>query len=130
MSIDYVKTKEFYENYNDLCDCDMCMFYYENIKNLYPDLSNYLTEKNIDIQKPFEVGYPYIDEKSNLIYPIVQYVVIGDSKEDFSINLDGIIIEKGKFYPNLAIDNPYFVIDIYNLSFDKNILNAEIIKNL
>lgn len=130
MNIDYSKTKEFYKNYNDLCDCEMCLFYYQNVINNYPDLYNYLNERNINIQKPFDLGYPYINDKGNIIYPIAQYVVIGECKDDFSIYLDGVSLSKGKFYPNVSIVEPYFVLDLYNVSFNKNIVSSEIINNL
>lgn len=130
MNIDCKKNRKFYNSYTDLCDCDMCKFYYKNIKKYYPNLAKYLYERNIDIQKPLEIGYPYLDDKGNLDYPLVQYIVIGDCKNDFLLSFDDILVTKGKLYPEVDIDESYFIMDIFNVTFDKNIINKEIIKKL
>lgn len=72
IEIDMEKTKKFYKNYKDFCNCLYCKFYRENIKKYYPKLSGFLSEFAIDVSKPYELSIPYLDE--DLIYPFAQYL--------------------------------------------------------
>lgn len=37
IEIDMEKTKKYYKNYKDFCNCLYCKFYRENIKKYYPN---------------------------------------------------------------------------------------------
>ncbi|WP_296142791.1 hypothetical protein [uncultured Anaerococcus sp.] len=128
MNIDYEKTKKFYLQFEDICNCDMCKFYRESIKFSYPNLHKYLNDKNVDINKAYELGYPHIDDKGNLIYPFAQYIIIGNCEDDYSVNIDNLDIKKSEFYPSIDLED-YFVIEIFDISIDRVKLD-ERIKNI
>ncbi|WP_297282001.1 hypothetical protein [uncultured Anaerococcus sp.] len=130
MRVDLEKTKEFYFAYNDLCDCDLCRFYRENIKDLESGLDIYLGNKNIEIAKPYELAYPYVDNSNNLIYPFAQYLVIGYCQEGYEIVVDGFTIKKADSFPDIATKDDYFILEVYDISFDKDNFDRSIIDHL
>ena len=127
--MDIKKNKQFYQRFNDLCDCEYCKFYRANISKKYKILSQILSDWGIDISKAFEVAIPYLDN-NKLIYPFVQYLVMGKYSDDILRNskFDKIILAKN--YPNPQINEDYFVIEIGPIIFDKSLVNEEILNEL
>lgn len=128
MKVNNKKTKFFYKNYNEICDCIMCKFYIEKISDIYPQLNEFLDKINVDIKKPLEVGYPYLDPRENLIYPFSQYIVIGQC-DDFYLDISDLCIRKADAYPDLKIDDDYFVLDVFDLVIDRKFLTKQILND-
>lgn len=110
MSIE--KTREFYKDFDDLCDCAYCKNYMKEIRKTYPDLAEYLNKLGVDIDKPFE-AMPGEPENGFIEYLGAQYILIGN-KDDFrKEKLKNITIDLAKDFPDPGIDGDYFVIEIY-----------------
>ena len=107
---------DFYSKYVDLCDCVYCKYYIENVGLRYPNYYKKLLDMGVDINKPFEVDLPYLNQEGFLIYPLVQYIVLGKIS-DFTENIDGLDIRIASFYPNTNLDENHFVIEIGPLIF-------------
>lgn len=129
MYMNVSKNKLFYENYNDLCDCVFCRFYIENIKNQYQDLSQILDKRGIDIKKPFEISIPYLD-KDNIVFPYVQYIVMGKYNKEMKEKITNEKITMAKHYPDPKIDEDYFLIEIGPILFNKNLAKKDFLLEL
>lgn len=109
MSIE--KTREFYKNFDDLCDCAYCTNYIREIKKSYEDLTSYLEKIGVDIEKPFET-MPGESENGQVEYFAVQYIVIGDKKDFLKTKLGEVVIDLAKSHPDPNLDDKYYVIEV------------------
>ena len=41
MKVDIEKTKHYYDNYDDVCDCNACKYYTENVAEKFPNLKDF-----------------------------------------------------------------------------------------
>ena len=105
------KTRDFYKNYDDLCDCAYCRNYIREIKKSYPDLVAFLDKIGVDVEKPFET-MPGEPENNFIEYFGVQYLVIGDKKDFSKSNLGEVTIDLAKSFPDLGLDCNYYVIEV------------------
>ncbi len=48
------KTRQFYKDYDDLCDCAYCKNYIKEIRKAYLDLAEYLDKLGVDILNIWE----------------------------------------------------------------------------
>lgn len=106
------KTRDFYRDFNDICDCAYCRNYINEVRKTYPNLAEYLNKLGVDIEKPFETmpGEPdggYID------YLGVQYILIGNKEEFRKAKLGQVTIDLADSFPDPGIDDNYYVIEIY-----------------
>ena len=111
------RTKQYYESLTskDVCQCDYCQNYIQNIKTAYPQIANYLQGIGVDIERPSEVlsfdpdGHGYIE------YCQAQYIVFG-SKSDFcKMDISDIHIDIQDIHPCTNIEEEHFVIALYSL---------------
>lgn len=109
MSIE--ETREFYRDFDDLCDCAYCRNYIREIKKSYPDLTEYLNKLGVDIEKPFET-MPGEPENRFIDYFGVQYLVMGDKKEFSKEKLGDVTIDLAEDYPDPNLDCKYYVIEL------------------
>lgn len=129
MYINYNDNILFYKSFYDICNCIYCKFYRQNIRKTYKNLSKYFDSLGIDIEKPFELGLAYMDY-DKIHYPFAQYIVKGLFTEEYDKTIGDIKVSLAHFYPSVQIKGDYFVIEVNGISFEKNIANSEIIKNL
>lgn len=129
MYMNVSKNKLFYENYNELCDCAFCCFYIENIENQYHDLSHILNKWGIDIKKPFEIAIPYLDE-NNIVFPFVQYVVMGKYNKEILEQNSYDKITLAKDYPDPKLEEDYFLIELGPILFNKNLARKDLLLEL
>lgn len=97
---------------SDLCQCDYCKNLYMQIKDAYPFLSEYLEKMGIDIEKPFETWPLEPDEKGNITYLDVQYVVMGNSKDFIKTEMNDVVIQIAESHPMTGILEEHFVIEV------------------
>ena len=109
MSIE--KTREFYREFDYLCDCAYCKNFIKEIRKAYPELAEYLDRLGIDIEKPFET-MPGEPENDIIEYFGVQYIVIGDKKDFSKTKLGEVAIDLAKSYPEPNLDVKYYVIEV------------------
>lgn len=115
MSIE--ETRDFYKNYDDLCDCAYCRNYIGEIKKTYKDLDSYFEKIGVNIEKPFETipGEPcngFID------YFGVEYLVIGDKKEFSKKKLGDATIDLAESFPDPGLDGNYYVIEVSPITLE------------
>ena len=118
------KNRQFYKDYDDLCDCAYCKNYIKEVKKTYPDLGVYLDKLGIDIEKPFEtmpgeVSGGFID------YLGVQYIIIGNKSNFKKAKLGNLTIDLAESYPDPGLDCNYYIIEIYPIKL-KWIIEGEI----
>ena len=105
------KTRQFYKDYDDLCDCAYCKNYIKEIKKAYPDLAYYLDKLGIDIKKPFEIS-PGEVNKGFIEYLGVQYIVIGNKNDFKKEKLSNLTIDLAKSFPDPGLDCDHYVIEV------------------
>lgn len=120
MNVNFERTKQYYKELKEeeLCTCDYCKNYYLHIKSTYPELSLYLQQLGVDIEKPFEV-YP-VDpgENRKMFYLMSQYVVFGTCPKDYHHQIGTVTIELGTSYPSTRIEEEHFVLDLYSIELE------------
>lgn len=109
MTVD--KTREFYKDFDDICDCAYCKNYIKEIRKAYPDLEEYLDKLGIDIEKPFET-VPGEPESDFIEYFGVQYIIIGDKKDFSKTKLGEVAIYLAESFPDPGLDCKYYVIEV------------------
>lgn len=109
------KNRKYYENLMpaDLCQCAYCRNYVKEIKNAYPPVSKYLENMGIDIEKPFETMPLEPDEKQNIEYIAVQYIVFGDITHFKPTVISGVNVDIAESHPTTDIHDNHFVIEIF-----------------
>ncbi len=120
MDINKSKTIEYYDNYNP-CRCSNCRNYYKQIKEIYPEICEYLETLGIDPLKPFEL-VSLLDEKTNeIVYFDCIYIVYGkcDEEEIATINNIDITLNKEN-HPDTLIEEDHFVIDFGPIKLKNN----------
>ena len=105
------KTRDFYKDFDDLCDCAYCRNYIREIKKSYPNLDLYLEQIGVDIEKPFET-MPGEPENGFIEYFGVQYIVIGDKKNFSTRKFGEVAIRLAKSYPDPNLDGKYYVVEL------------------
>ena len=55
-SVDKEKTSEYYAKHT-LCDCNGCQNFYKQIKGLFPELEEFISQFGVDITKPDEMSW-------------------------------------------------------------------------
>lgn len=115
MNVNYEKTKHYYKELKaeELCTCDYCKNFYLHIKSTYPELSLYLQQLGVDIEKPFELYPVDPDENGNMLYLMCQYVVFGTCPKDYHHQIGTVTIDLGTSYPSTEIEEEHFVLDAY-----------------
>lgn len=119
--------KLFYDAFSDICTCNYCQFYIENIVRVYGELGEAFALWGIDIRKPLELSIPYLD-KEKIIYPFAQYIVIGNEESSMDIIKSNLHIKKATSYPKIDLGDEYFVIEISDIVFDKSLASFEILQ--
>lgn len=78
-------TQKYYEEMenSELCQCDYCVNYVQEIKKSYPLLAKHLAIMGVNIKKPFETMPLEVDENNKIEYISAQYIVLGSS-DDFT----------------------------------------------
>lgn len=104
------KNKIYYSKDLELCDCDYCKNYYKKIKNTYKEVSKYLENLGIDIEKPFELSYSKTSDK-NMEYISCQYIVFGYVDENFNQKIKDVKFQKTNFHPTTNIKEEHFVLE-------------------
>lgn len=117
--VDIEKTKQYYIDHS-LCSCLVCRNYYAQIKEMLPDLQQFLIEFGVDICKPDEISW--FEEKNSIFYSWVDYTVCGHMKNcehhQFYLQADDCInieFHNGYVSPNEQTGD-YFTISIISLS--------------
>lgn len=115
MNLDIIKTKEYYHSLSieSLCNCAYCNNYRFHIKNVYPNVAEYLTSLGIDIEKPFEVSALEPNEDGMLEYCCCQYIVFGDCEPQYYHKIDNVEFRVAVSYPSTGIEHKHFVIEFY-----------------
>ena len=116
--VDVEKTKHYYQTHS-LCECDGCRNFYGQVRQVYPELAEFLQKFGADVEKPDETPWWAVDGR---IEYTPFYTVIGTAafSRACEINLGTmqLLITRGEdplhYIPNEQKE-PYFVIGVYNL---------------
>ncbi len=118
-TFDVEKTREYYKS-NEVCDCADCLLFRRTVRDLYPELAEYLARFGIDIARPDETGP--VDLEESILYYFVGYTVCGSAPEradeEISIAADGktlkLTLGTGFQFPNNQKEE-YFSLTVYDL---------------
>ncbi|MGX7071523.1 hypothetical protein [Helcococcus kunzii] len=107
------RTRKYYRELDtqELCDCNYCLNYYEEIEKEYPELSKYLDKIGIDIKKPHETMPLDVDEEGFIEYISAQYIVFGNISDFKSAMVNDVEINIAESYPDTDISEEHFVIE-------------------
>lgn len=105
------KTRKFYKDYDDLCDCAYCKNYIEEVKKAYPDLDDYLDKLGIDIEKPWET-LPGEVIGGMIEYLGAQYILMGNKSDFNKAKLGELAIDLAKSFPDPGLDCDHYVIEV------------------
>ncbi|WP_106460458.1 hypothetical protein [Anaerococcus sp. Marseille-P3915] len=108
------ETRQFYKDYDGLCDCAYCKNYIKEIKKVYPDLDAYLDKFGIDIEKPWE-ALPGEVVGGMIEYLGAQYILIGNKNDFKKAKLGDITIDLAKSYPDPGLACEYYVIEVSSI---------------
>lgn len=113
------KTLEYYETYTDLCQCESCQNFYNNVKFISDDIRNFVEQFGIDIAKPIEQESIIADKSKKMVDNTVYYAVIGKaiSSNNFEITIGQSVVEiiPNEMSPNTDISQPYFVFAVRDI---------------
>lgn len=118
-SVDIEKTKEYYHTYSDLCDCDPCRNFYKAIQGHSTELTAFLGQFGINIEKPIETEWHIFDRHSKTVDYTAYYAVHGTAINcngyEIDFGLINVVVQSPKNSPNTKMQEPYFVFQIFNL---------------
>ena len=112
--------------YNDYvpCDCEVCQNYYLQIKDVYPDICEFLEGIGVDPLKPFELLWD--EEGDYFVYFGCQYLSFGDIQENYKNVIEGIEITQNKyFHPSTGREEEHFILDFGTIKL-KNIIRRKV----
>lgn len=111
--MDIDKTKEYYAEMKreDVCDCIYCQNLIDEVKQAYPEVAAYLLSLGVNIERPFEV-FLLIEDHDNgyMDYPIVQYLMVGNSSDFKKTKVGNIEIDICDCHPSATYKGEYFII--------------------
>jgi hypothetical protein len=113
--MDIEKTKAYYAEIKreDICACDYCQNLIDEIKQAYPNVAQYLLSLGVNIERPFEALLPIEDSDNGYMdYPIVQYLIVGDSGDFKKTNIGDIEIKISDYHPDADYEGEHFIIDV------------------
>ena len=115
------KTKQYYDRLTDadICDCAYCRNYVREIRNAYPELTDFLSKAGVDIEKPFEV-IPIGPADGMMFYSGAQYVVIGAVEESMETSIGNVRIFITDSHPMTDIKEDHFVIELSPINLKWN----------
>lgn len=117
-SVDIDITKEYYRTYSDLCKCDGCKNFYQTIRSCSAELTAFLEQFGIDVEKPIEAMWFTVDKQSKIVNYAAYYSVHGiaaNGKYEIDFGTINIVVQPPKNSPNTEMSEPYFVFQIFNL---------------
>lgn len=106
------KTRQFYKDFDDICDCAYCRNYIKEIRKSYLELAAYFDKLGVDIEKPFET-MPGEPDGGFIEYWGAQYIIIGNKDYFRKVKLGEVTIDLAESFPEPGIDRDYYVIEIY-----------------
>lgn len=122
LKFDYNATKEYREEYEELCDCAYCRNYYKGFKSKYPKTATFIKRFGLDVNNPLEIMPHQYNKKDNKFEYTSYYPVKGEIFEDkININMENlqIFLMKGSHRnnpcPNPHMEEPYFLIEITDI---------------
>ena len=75
-------------------------------------MAEYLQKKGIDIEKPFEIWPLDPDADGTILYPAVQYIVMGKEGDFRETDISGVRIGIADSHPMTDIRADHFVIEL------------------
>ena len=117
-SVDIDITKEYYRTHSDLCECDGCKNFYQTIRSHSVELTAFLEQFGIDVEKPMEVMWLEVDKQSKIIDYVAYYSIHGTAakgKYEIDFGTINIVVQPPKNSPDTEMLEPYFVFQIFNL---------------
>lgn len=101
LDIDINKTLQ-YSHEHSLCECDEDRNLYAQIREKFPELTAFLAELGLLIERPDETGSCAVDDYID--YHFISYTVIGSILESDKYEID---MFDGGMFLNIVIDNWY-----------------------
>ena len=114
--MNHEKTRQYYAHLTeaDLCDCAYCRNYRKEIRGAYPELSGFLREIGVDIEKPLEV-IPIAPDQETMYYGGVQYVVMGTAEDFRESSVGDVRVSVTDSHPMTDVKEDHFVIETSSL---------------
>lgn len=107
-------TQKYYEEleHSELCQCNYCINYVQEIKRSYPLLAKHLATMGIDIEKPFETMPLEVDENNKIEYISAQYIILGSSNDFTELMISDVQVNLAISHPSTGLKAEHFVIEV------------------
>ncbi len=118
--MDIERTRAYYAalTAEDLCGCDSCRNFYQEVRAAYPETAAFLDGWGVAIEKPFESFPLGCREAGYEEYRNVQYVVFGGRDGFEPCEVGGVRIGLAESHPVTDIEEPHFVIELEPFRLD------------
>ena len=115
LRVDLEKTKQYYSSLkqDDLCDCNYCKNYCQQVKTEFPEIASYLASLGIDIEKPFETNPLEPDSNGILEYCGCQYIIFGSYSNTYTHRIGDVTFHIASSYPSTNLEDEHFVLEFY-----------------
>jgi len=110
MKVNKQKNLAYYQSEESLpCDCACCKNFVLQIQDVYPEITAYLSEMNVDILRPFELIW--IEDHNTIRYLLCQYIIYGTYDEKFTKEISGVFFGISDCHPSTNIMEEHFVLE-------------------
>lgn len=123
MCIDLNRNLKYYGSGQSVpCDCKICKNYYKQIKDIYPEIAEYLTSLNVDILRPFELIWVENERSNRIDYIGCQYIVFGKCDSNFKKQIGDVVFEiNTEHHPDTKnIKGEHFILDFGKIVLELN----------
>lgn len=113
--MDTEATKAYYAGKKraDICSCDYCRNFMDEVKSAYPEAAEYLSSIGVDIALPYEVLLPIENDDGTMDYYAVDYFICGEPDGFEETKIGDISVQITEAYPRPDnYEGSYFVITL------------------
>ena len=113
--MDIEATRSYYAGITreDICKCDYCRNFMDEVKAAYPAAAEYLSLIGVDIGLPYEVMLPIENDDGTMDYYSVDYFVCGEPDGFEDTKIGDITVQTTEAYPRPDnYEGSYFVITL------------------
>lgn len=115
MNVDISRTRAYYDSVTEdsLCDCAYCRNYRLQVRNAYPEVTAWLGDLGISVEKPMETSPLEPDAEGMLEYCACQYIAFGNCGPEFRYRVGDVQFRRAASYPPTGIEQEHFVLEMY-----------------
>jgi hypothetical protein len=113
MNANIERTRTYYKSLTpeDLCDCNYCKNYVQQIRAAYPEVADYLASLGVEIEKPLETS-PFEPDENGILMYSPDYVVFGTCPDTYRHQIGEVELSFSSSHPDTGIKEDHFVLTL------------------